>query len=160
YYRSTIDFGFGYGITPAVKQLLIANTVCFVVFLFAPRAGFGGAVGWLALTPYAVVHGAVWQLVTYLFLHDGFFHILFNMLALWMFGCELERTWGYRRFLFYYFLTGIGAGLTVVSINHNSLGATVGASGAIYGILMAYGMLFPDRMILLWFVVPIAAKYF
>ena len=123
--------------------------------------GFGAPFRWLMLIPYAVTHSlTVWQLVTYLFLHGGFFYILFNMLALWMFGCELERTWGRRRFLFYYFLTGIGAGITVVLANPHSRVATLGASGAIYGILLAYGLLFPNRPIFIWFVIPIPAKYF
>src|SRR5581483_12457301 len=112
------------------------------------------------LTPYLVTHGlALWQPATYLFLHAVFFHIIFNMLALWMFGSEIERTWGPRRFLFYYFLTGIGGGLTVVLVNPNSLVATLGAYGAIYGILLAYGLLFPDRLIFIWFILPLKAKY-
>ncbi|MBI2818901.1 MAG: rhomboid family intramembrane serine protease [Acidobacteria bacterium] len=159
-YRSTVSFGFGYGITPAVKKLLIANIAAFVVSVLAQAAGYGSAARWLMLTPLAVIHGAVWQLVTYLFLHGGFFHILFNMLALWMFGSDLERTWGTRRFLFYYFLTGIGAGLTVLLLNPTSMVATLGASGAIYGILLAFGLLFPNRPIFIWFVFPIPAKYF
>ena len=159
-YRSPVSFGFGYGITPAVKQLLIANTAVFVLSVLGQAAGYGGVMRWLMLTPVAVLHGAIWQLVTYMFLHGGFFHILFNMLALWMFGTDLERTWGTRRFLFYYFLTGIGAGLTVVMLNPSSIVPTLGASGAIYGILLAFGLLFPDRPIFIWFVFPIPAKYF
>ena len=159
-HRSTVSFGFGYGITPAVKKLLIANITTFVVSVLAQAAGYSSAARWLMLTPLAVIHGAIWQLVTYLFLHGGFFHILFNMLALWMFGSDLERTWGTRRFLFYYFLTGIGAGLTVVLLNPTSMVATLGASGAIYGILLAFGLLFPNRPIFIWFVFPIPAKYF
>jgi membrane associated rhomboid family serine protease len=97
-----------------------------------------------------------------MFLHAGFWHILFNMFALWMFGCDLERTWGSRRFLYYYFLTGIGAGVTVVLLSPFSTVATVGASGAIYGILLAYGMLFPNRIILVpiffFFFIPVPAK--
>jgi membrane associated rhomboid family serine protease len=81
------------------------------------------------------------------------------MWALWMFGGELERAWGSRRFAFYYFLTGIGAGLTVVLLSPFSINPTLGASGAIYGLLLAYGLLFPDRMILFFFLFPIPAKY-
>lgn len=156
-----MDFGFGHGVTPVVKKLLIANGVAFVITILAQAAGYGLWIRSLMLTPYAVTrHFAVWQLVTYLFLHAGFFHILFNMFALWMFGGELERAWGSKRFLRYYFLTGIGAGLTVVLASPSSLVATLGASGAVYGILLAYGLLFPDRMILLYFIIPIPAKYF
>ncbi|MEN6604580.1 MAG: rhomboid family intramembrane serine protease, partial [Bryobacteraceae bacterium] len=90
-------------------------------------------------------------------------HILFNMLTLWMFGVDLERDWGTRRFLRYYFLCGIGAGVCVVVANWiaGSLGArTIGSSGAIYGLLLAFGMLYPDRMVLFSFLFPIKAKYF
>jgi membrane associated rhomboid family serine protease len=160
-YRSTINLGFGFGMTPTVKKIILINVGVFVFQVLTQAAGYGTVLRWLMLTPYAVLHSfMLWQLVTYLFLHGGFFHILFNMLALWMFGCELERTWGARRFLFYYFLTGIGAGLTVVLVSPNSLIATLGASGAIYGVLLAYGLLFPNRPIFLWFVIPIPAKYF
>ena len=160
-YGSTIQFGMGEGTTPAVKQLLIVNTAAFVVAMLMAAFGAGVPVRWLMLTPYAVTHQfALWQPATYLFLHGGFFHILFNMLTLWMFGCDLERQWGTRRFYNYYFLTGIGAGLCVVLVNHNSLVATLGASGAIYGILLAYGILYPERRILFFMIFPIPAKYF
>jgi membrane associated rhomboid family serine protease len=100
-----------------------------------------------------------------MFLHDplGFSHVLFNMLALWMFGMDLERTWGTRGFLRYYFLCGVGAGLCVVIANllfGNPGAQTIGASGAIYGLLMAYGFLFPDRQVLFSFLFPMKAKYF
>ena len=163
YYRSyRTSFGFGYGgVTPAVKKLLIANVAAFVFMILAQAGGFGPMIESLKLTPYLVTRRfAVWQLVTYMFLHAGFFHILFNMFALWMFGCELERTWGTRRYLRYYFLTGIGAGMTVVLMSPSSMVATLGASGAIYGVLLAYGLLFPDRPIFLYFLFPVPAKYF
>jgi membrane associated rhomboid family serine protease len=159
-YGSSIDFGFG-GLTPVVRNLLIANVAVFVLAIVLGFLGYGGIVQLGMLTPYLVTHDLfLWQVVTYMFLHDGFFHILFNMFALWMFGSELERTWGQSRFLFYYFLTGIGAGITCVLLSPSSIVATLGASGAIYGLLLAYGMLFPDRMIFLYFLIPIRAKYF
>jgi membrane associated rhomboid family serine protease len=104
----------------------------------------------------------VWQLFTYMFLHGGIGHLLFNMLALWMFGLPLEQTWGTRRFLKYYFLCGIGAGICDVAVNellghHNT--ATIGASGGIYGLLLAFGVLFPDTTVLMSFLFPIKAKY-
>ena len=162
-YRSyrTYNIGFGSGLTPVVKNLLILNVSAFVLSILLGATSYGGLVRLLMLTPYAVTHHLyVWQIVTFLFLHGGFFHILFNMFALWMFGCELERTWGSRRFLTYYFLTGIGSALTIILVGPSSLVATLGASGAIYGILLAYGILFPDRLILLYFLIPIRAKYF
>jgi membrane associated rhomboid family serine protease len=163
YGAPTMSFGFEYGITPAVKKLLIANGAAFVVQVLLQAAGFGTQLRWLMLTPFSVTHSfAVWQLVSYMFLHGGFFHILFNLIALWMFGSELERTWGSRRFLEYYFLCGIGAGLTVVLLNPSSVIPTLGASGAIYGILLAYGVLFPNRTIFvpIFFIIfiPIPAK--
>jgi membrane associated rhomboid family serine protease len=105
-----------------------------------------------------------------MFLHDpdSILHILFNMLALWMFGTELERVWGTRYFLKFYFVTGIGAGLLTVlfsllpfsmsdSLYHANV---IGASGAVYGLLLAYAIYFPDRPILLYFLFPIPARYF
>jgi len=103
-----------------------------------------------------------------MFMHAGIGHLVINMLTLWMFGGELERTWGTRYFLKYYFVTGVGAGALTVLISllpfeftqqiYSS--ATVGASGAIFGLLLAYGLYFPDRPIYLYFVFPIPAKYF
>jgi len=114
------------------------------------------------LNPSLVVHNFyLWQLVTYIFLHDTgqFFHILFNMLALWMFGSELESFWGTRQFTKFFFICGIGAGLLTVLLSPNSQVTTIGASGAIYGILAAYGILFPNRTII-FLIFPIPAKWF
>jgi membrane associated rhomboid family serine protease len=148
-----------------VKWLLIANIAVFIAYFFAVRSGMGGIFHWLGLIPRAVLElFAVWQLFSYMFLHDpfGFGHILFNMLTLWMFGKDVEATWGTRRFLRYYFICGVGAGLCVV-IGNALFGTmdtrTIGASGAIYGVLLAYGMLFPDSTVLFSFLFPIKAKY-
>jgi len=110
---SGISYQFGPGpLTPAIKALVIANVVAFVIDALAPSAGLSL---WLGLSPQAVLkHGYVWQPLTYMFLHVGIGHILFNMLALWMFGTELERIWGTRYFLKFYFVTGIGAGVLTV----------------------------------------------
>ena len=110
----------------------------------------------------------IWQLATYMFLHGGIFHIVFNMLALWMFGAELERIWGTRYFLKFYFVTGIGAATLTVLFSllpfdfAQQLQASnvIGASGAIYGLLLAYALYFPDRPIYMYFVFPIPAKIF
>jgi len=164
-YGNTMNFGFDWSMTPIVKKLLIANVAAFVLMTIAQAAGLGMLVrSYWMLTPFAVTRQfAVWQLVTYMFLHGGFWHILFNLFALWMFGSEIERTWGSKKFLRYYFLTGIGAGITVVLFGPSSMIPTLGASGAIYGILLAYGVLFPNRVIfvpiLFFFFVPIPAKY-
>ena len=123
----------------------------------------------LGLTPAAVtMRFQVWRLATYMFLHAGLFHLLFNMLALWMFGAELERVWGTRYFVKYYLLTGVGAAVLTVLLTLSPLGIAtslryatiVGASGAIYGLLLAYGLYFPDRPIYMYLVFPIPAKYF
>jgi len=149
-----------------VKWLLISNIGIWLVSFFAVRMNAAGFIHVLALSPRAVLsHFAIWQLVTYLFLHDpvGFGHILFNMLTLWMFGMDLERDWGTKRFLKYYFLCGIGAGICDVVVNA-AVGTldtrTIGASGAIYGLLLAFGLLYPDRTVLMSFLFPIKAKYF
>jgi membrane associated rhomboid family serine protease len=95
-----------------------------------------------------------------MFLHGSFFHFLFNMFVLWMFGGQLERYWGSREFIKYYFITGIGAGLCTSVVNSSSFIPTIGASGAIYGLLLAYGLTFPNAIIYLYFLLPIKAKYF
>jgi membrane associated rhomboid family serine protease len=153
------------GITPAVKWLLIANTAIFILSYLSH--GLADTLFTLfGLMPARVVHSlAVWQIVSYMFLHDatGFTHILFNMLALWMFGVPVESTWGTRRFLRYYFLCGIGAGVAVVLLNYaigDPHSTTIGASGAIYGLLLAFGMLFPEARILFFFLFPIPAKIY
>jgi membrane associated rhomboid family serine protease len=123
----------------------------------------------LGLVPFAVIEQLrVWQLVTYMFLHGGFFHIVFNMLALWMFGAELERLWGTRYFLKYYFVTGIGAATLTVLFSLLPWGVAqqvhysviIGASGAIYALLLAYALYFPARPIYMYFVFPIPARIF
>ncbi len=102
----------------------------------------------------------LWQLFTYIFLHGGFSHILFNLLALWMFGGELENYWGSKKFLFYFLFCGIGAGICTVVFTPYQFIPVIGASGAIYGILLAFAWLFPKRPILIYFLFPIPAKYF
>jgi membrane associated rhomboid family serine protease len=160
-YPSGVGYSFGPGgITPAVKILIITNVVVFVMNMIV-----GDAMTLrLGLSPQAVFGQlALWQPITYMFLHStgGFGHILFNMLALWMIGTELERTWGTRFFTKYYFVTGIGAAATslLLSIVSDEVysSITVGASGAIYGLLLAYGMYFPNRMLIL-FIFPVPAR--
>ncbi|MCL4510324.1 MAG: rhomboid family intramembrane serine protease [Bacteroidetes bacterium] len=150
-----------------MKFLLVANVGIFLFELFLQlglRIGnislYNVFLALFALNPLGQGF-MVWQLVTYMFIHGGFFHILFNMLALWFFGVELENVWGTRRFLTYYFLCGIGAGLSNLYLTplFTTPAPTIGASGAIYGILLAFGMLFPDAPVFLYFLFPIKAKY-
>jgi membrane associated rhomboid family serine protease len=153
-----------YGYFPnGVKWLLISNVAMFLLVYLGSRVGLGGDFLLLALAPRAVVyHLAVWQLFTYLFIHAGIWHLLFNMFSLWMFGAMLEQDWGTRRFLKYYFVCGVGAGICDVAVNA-ALGSwntrTVGASGAIYGLLLAFGVLYPNQTVLMNFLFPIKAKY-
>ena len=102
----------------------------------------------------------VWQPFTYLFFHGGIWHVLINMFVLWMFGSELETVWGKKEFLKYYFITGIGSGLVTIFFSLNSLIPVVGASGAVYGILLAYGLTFPNRYVYLYFLIPVKVKFF
>jgi membrane associated rhomboid family serine protease len=164
---SGLSYSFGPGpLTPAIKALVIANVVAFVVDWLVPRADLPALFGLYPHGVFGQLH--LWQPFTYMFLHAGIFHILFNMLALWMFGVELERMWGSRAFLKFYFICGVGAAATtlLLSLLPGSLGAalwnslTIGASGAIYGVLLAYGLYFPNRPIYMYLVFPIPAKYF
>jgi membrane associated rhomboid family serine protease len=152
--RHVSSFSFGPGpVSTALKVLIGANVAMFLLTAFLPVLQ-----PILGLGPAFVLRSFwVWQLGTYMFLHGGVFHILFNMLSLWMFGAELERIWGTRYFLKFYFVTGIGAGVLTVlfsllpfdfarAVNGSII---VGASGAIYGLLLAYALYFPERPILL-----------
>ncbi|MGB9402252.1 MAG: rhomboid family intramembrane serine protease [Candidatus Acidiferrales bacterium] len=147
-------------IPPGIKTLIIA---CAAVFLaqtlaamFIGREATAFILGWFGLVPLRVTHGLrIWQPFTYLFLHGGIWHLLLNMLFLWMFGADLERAWGTRRFYSYYFACGVGAGLINVLVKtildpHGHGTATIptiGASGAIYGVLLAAAIIFPDRQV-------------
>ena len=158
YARPYLSMG---GLPRGVRDLIIANSVVYLLMLFGPIERI--FMQWFALvTADVVTRFYVWQPVTYLFIHAGFFHILFNMLFLWFFGKDLEEIWGTRRFLQFYFFCGIGAGLVVVLGNYlfsNPLVRTVGASGAIYGVLLVAAVLWPDRIII-FYIFPIKLKYF
>ena len=158
------SFSFGPGaLSPALKALIATNVGLFLAGYILPEL-----VQVFGLRPSDVVlRGRVWQVVTYMFLHGNIGHILFNMLALWMFGTELERTWGTRAFLRYYFIVGMAAAISTILVSSTLPFAartfdttTIGASGAVYGLLLAYGVMFPNRPILMYFVFPIPAKYF
>src|SRR5262245_39394765 len=141
---TSISYSFGPGpITYAVKWIIILNVIVFVITTFSSAMSFQ----YFGLIPERVIEsGWIWQLVTYMFLHGGALHILFNMLGIWMFGVELERRWGTNFFLKYYFVSGIGGGLTFLFISVLPFGAavynstTVGASGALFGLLLAYAI--------------------
>jgi membrane associated rhomboid family serine protease len=146
-----------------VKWLLIVNVAMFLLWYLGGEPVQSHLL-LLALTPRLVVNSFpffIWQLFTYMFLHGGIGHLLFNMLALWMFGTPLEQDWGTRRFLKYYFICGVGAGVcdTLVNVALGSRTHTIGASGALYGLLLAFGVLYPETRVLMNFLFPIKAKY-
>lgn len=160
YYRIGSDgSNLEFSITPGVKSLLFINCLVFLVTSFGPSQIISR---WLGVTPELVVRGALWQLLTYQFIHAGFGHLLFNMLALWMFGTAIESTWGQARFLRYYLSCGAGAGICVVLLTYlmrePTWVPTVGASGAIFGILLAFGMMFPNAPIWMFFLFRVPAK--
>jgi membrane associated rhomboid family serine protease len=159
-------------LTPAVLGLIIANVVVFI----AQQTSAGQVLlAWFALWPWGPAqpfmtnHGVmmigfhVWQLVTYAFLHGGFWHIAINMFVLWMFGGIIETAFGRNRFLFYYFVCAITAALTHLLVAYFVTGGfypTIGASGAIFGVLLAFGMLYPHQRIYLYFLIPMPAWAF
>jgi membrane associated rhomboid family serine protease len=171
----SVSFG-GMPVTPVVKWLVIANvSIWFLgqVLLEGFVVGRPFFSAPLSLVPEQVLfQGALWQVFTYMFLHtQQITHILFNMLMLWFFGAELEQRWGSRFFLIYYFVTGVGAGVLYVTCNAlavllfgfsptNLLIPVIGASGAIFGLLLAYGMLFGERVIHFMMMFPMKAKFF
>ncbi len=155
YRERTIQFGFGGGLTPVVRNLLIANVAVWILQQFWNPFLIGN----FALSPVAILNDlAVWQLFSYMFLHGGFGHLFFNMFTLWMFGGEVERTLGPKRFLKYYFFTGIGAGFFQLLAHWGTPSIIIGASGAVYGVLLAFAVFFPNRLIYLFFIIPIRAK--
>ena len=162
---SDMAYSFGPGpMTPAVRILLYINIGAYVLSLFFPVI-----FDWFGLHPKDVIeHYRLWQPVTYMFLHASPTHILFNMLILWMFGVDLERTWRTPFFVKYYFVTGVGAGLVSIAACYLPFRAThalyftniVGASGALFGLLVAYAVYYPNRPILMFLLFPVPAKYF
>ncbi len=187
---------------PVVKNLLIINGLFYLATVALGTSFHIDLTQRLGLHFPGTQDFGVWQLVTYMFMHANFSHILFNMFALWMFGNVLENQWGPKRFLNYYLITGIGAGLVqwlvayirmqailpelspeeiqlvfsqgaeviqqgmnysndyMRELNNIVNSTTVGASGAVFGILLAFGMMFPNSLIYLYFAIPIKAKYF
>ncbi len=163
YYRPNFFGGFSF-FPPVIKWLLISNTAIWLLTdVFLSRSSIQVfIVKYLALMPWDSGYFFPWQLVTYMFLHGGFGHLFFNMLALWMFGMELENIWGSKQFLIYYLICGLAAGITNLFVAPLIApgGPTVGASGAVFGVLVAFGMLFPERPIYIYFLLPIKAKFF
>ena len=141
-----------------IRLLIIINVIVFIILELSGMKNelfrqFG-------LVPRDIwTHFKIWQTVSYMFLHDGFFHILFNLFVLWMFGRDLEINWGKREFLRYYFVAGIGSGVITMLFSLESFIPVVGASGAIYGLLLAYGIQYPNRLVYLYLLIPVKVKY-
>ena len=163
---SAVSYSFGPGpLTRGVKALILANVAVFLAVFVVPRLTI-----YFGLTPAAVFQDLwIWQPVSYMFVHREVFHILFNMLAVWMLGVDLERAWGTNAFLTYYFVTGVGAGLTTMAVSLLPFAfagpvyyaVTIGASGAVYGLLLAYALAYPNRPMLFFPIpVPVPARYF
>lgn len=155
--------GGGRAMPGAVRALLIANVAVFlgqsILKLWGPSAPLSEFqfVEIFGLVPeLTLLHGRVWQPITYLFLHGDLFHLLFNMLWLWMFGVPLERAWGTRRFVRYYFVCGVGAAALTCVLAFSS--RTIGASGALFGLMLAYGMMWPEQVLMIWGIIPMRAK--
>ena len=145
--------------TNAIKVLISINFVIFILqtlsrseSLFFPLFGLVPKLVWS--------EKMIWQPVTYLFFHGGIWHVLINMFVLWMFGSELERLWGKNHFLKFYFITGVGSGLATMLVNVQSITPVVGASGAVYGVLLAYGLTYPNRTVYLYGIIPIKSLWF
>lgn len=156
---------------PVIKNLLIINGIVFFIQLIFDNTIEGRVIlnKWFALNPINLdgianwpFNFQVWQLITYQFMHGGFGHIFFNMFALWMFGSSIEDVFGSKKFLIFYLLAGVCAGLLQLFLSPILGGAyapTIGASGAVFGVLIAYAMFFPDNLIFLYFLIPVKAKY-
>ena len=166
YRRPSFFGGFKY-FPPVVKTLLISNVAVYVLTGFFGMFRFQGVEFASIIKTYLPLYPLgdgfeVWQLFTYMFMHGSMLHLLFNMFALWMFGMDLENDWGSRKFLSYYFICGLGAGLSNLIIGplFGMGGPTVGASGAIYGVLIAFGTAYADRPIFLYLLLASRARFF
>ncbi|MBI3565991.1 MAG: rhomboid family intramembrane serine protease [Elusimicrobia bacterium] len=149
-----VDFG---SMPPTIKGLILANIAGFLV---AKLVGGGAIHDMFGLVPQHLVFDRwIWQPFTYLFLHGNVWHLVFNLFALWMFGMPVESQWGGAEFLKYYFLCGVGAALTSTALSPHSLTPVIGASGSVYGLLVAFAMLYPDAVVYLYFLIPVKAAH-
>lgn len=174
YYRPSGFGGFSF-FPPIIKNLLIINAAVFFFQMLIERISFGGMPGWYFLNRYFALNPIfgfdqfgqsynfqIWQIFTYQFMHADFSHIFFNMLMLWMFGMEIENLWGSKKFLIFYLTAGVVGAifqLILAPIFGAGLAPTIGASGAVYGVMVAFAMFFPDRYIFIYFLLPVKAKY-
>jgi membrane associated rhomboid family serine protease len=141
-----------------VKHLLIINGLCYLAYYVLLNQGIINLNYYLGIWSLSTGNFHIWQPLTYMFMHGSFDHLFFNMFSLWMFGSALENYWGPKRFLFYYLVCGIGAGLLNMLVP--GVHVSVGASGAVYALLLAFGMIWPNNYVYLYFLVPIKNKWF
>ncbi len=173
YYRPSGFGGFTF-FPPIIKNLLIINVVVFFLQIILENIQFGGVPGWFIINKYFALNPLsgeykqgipynfqIWQLITYQFMHGGFAHIFFNMFMLWMFGMEIENLWGSKKFLVFYLTGGVVAGIFQLFVAPlvGGVGPTIGASGAVFAVMIAFAMFFPDRYIFIYFLLPVKAKY-
>lgn len=151
-------------LTLVVKLVLIISAVMFLLQLVADASGFTIS-PFLGFVPARLPEGWIWQPFTYAFLHAGLFHLLFNLLVIWTVGSELEALWGQKTFLGYFFVCALGGALThglfsLFGIGPGALSPVVGSSGVVFGLLLAYGILFGERTMYFFMLFPMPAKYF
>lgn len=165
-YQRNVSFRFGGPVTPAVKKLMIFNGIVFIIQQIGGLLSPGYMESIFGLSHAGVAQSfMLWQPFTYMFLHGGWLHIIFNLVALWMFAGEVENILGEKRFLRFYLLSGFGAGIFISMMNYyifaryGASPVTIGASGAVYAILLAYGITWPNREVLLYFILPVKIKY-
>jgi len=162
YYRPSGSFRIGPGsISPIIKYLVITNGIIFLLQSVSSihLESIFGLIPARIFSDFPNNLYCLYQTVSYMFFHAGFFHILFNMFALWMFGTEIEYKWGSKPFLKYYFYCGLGGAFLSLIFNYNLAHPIIGASGAIYGILAAYWLMFPDRYLLIFFLFPMKVRW-
>lgn len=151
---------------PVIKNLLIINGIIFFITIIADNIILGGSslgniiTEYFAIIPFSNPYASFypWQLITYQFMHGGLMHIGMNMFILWMFGMEIENIMGSRKFLVFYLLAGIGGGLLQLFVGSGA-SPIIGASGAVYGVMVAFALFFPNRLIYVYMLIPVKAKY-
>lgn len=152
-------------LAPAVRAILVTNVALFILYMLTTpfSENMQTFFYYLMQTPVlAVEHFCVWQFFTYMFMHGTVFHLLMNMLILWFFASRLERRWGTSEFLRFYLIVGVGAGLfhtAMAYLSGRSGSPMLGASGALYGVMLAYALAYPNDTVLLYFVIPVKIKY-
>lgn len=151
--------GFGPGaLSPFIKAMLIANTGLFLLQLVWPDLTI--IAGLSPARFFSQFPNLLYQPFTYMFLHGGFMHLFFNMFVLWMFGTEIEFTWGTKAFAKFYLLAGLSGALLAMLVNSGQMSVVIGASAAIYGVFIAYWLMYPNRSIYLYFLIPVKVKWF